>query len=92
MLITIISFLGMLIVVILVHELGHFVTAKAGYSSPEDQQRVDDLILLVRGLAAYAAGDPDVARKYWKQITSPELRFSVDKAVREARQNGLARR
>ena len=69
-----------------------FSKAKTGYIDPADQQRVDDLIALARGLAAYAAGDPEVARNYFKEIRDPDLRFSVDQAAREAARNGLAQR
>lgn len=64
-----------------------FLSAQAAYppDSPEHRQ-LEDFMNLARGLDAYAAGDPDVAHQYWGGIQSKELRFALDKAVRDQAQ------
>lgn len=64
-----------------------FLSAQAAYppDSPEHRQ-LEDFMNLARGLDAYAAGDPDVAHQYWDGIQSKELRFALDKAVRDQAQ------
>ncbi len=69
-----------------------FLSAQVAYrpESPE-HRRLEDYMNLARGLDAYAAGDPDVAQEYWGGIQDKELRFALDKAVRQARYAGLPR-
>ena len=69
-----------------------FQRAKAGYKDEADRQRVEDLITLARGFAAYSAGDLAVAKRYWQDMKSVELRHSVDVAVKtEVERANLAR-
>ena len=56
--------------------------AKAAYAEAADRRRVEDLMSLARGLAAYGEGDLAVARKYWASIRSANLRYAVDVAVK----------
>ena len=60
----------------------HLRKAKAEYPEAADRGRVDDLMSLARGLAAYGEGDLAVARKYWAGIRDANLRYAVDGAVK----------
>lgn len=68
-----------------------FQTARSGCEDSAAKQRLDDLINLSRGLRSYSDGDPQVARKYWSAISDAELRFSVDKALKDVGQPVAAR-
>ena len=68
----------------------HLQAAKSGYSAPVDQRRIEDLISVVRGLAAHAKGDLPVARQYWASIKDSDLRHSLDQVARDIAHNGVA--
>ncbi len=61
----------------------HFVAAESSYEADADMERIVDLIHFTRGLSAYGTGDVEVARKYWRTIRDPDLRYSVDKALQD---------
>jgi len=68
-----------------------FQTARSGCKDATTKRRLDDLINLARGLRAYADADPQVAKKYWAAISDADLRFSVDKSLKDVGQPTAAR-
>lgn len=47
-----------------------------------DDRRLEDLINVARGLAAYARAETNQARQHWDSIVDPQIRFQVDEAIR----------
>jgi tetratricopeptide (TPR) repeat protein len=62
-----------------------FLSAQRAYSADEPgYRRLEDYLSFARGLNAYARADPEVAQRYWQAIEDPQLRYSLDQAVRTA--------
>ncbi len=64
-------------------ELKLLAAQQAYRSTSAEYFQLEDLVNLSRGLGAYADADPDVAQRYWDAIEDPQLRFALDKALRE---------
>lgn len=64
-------------------------TAQAAYRRASlEHQQLEDLIRLARGLDAYAQADPSMARQRWEGIQDPQLRASLERAVRSVSYTG----
>lgn len=61
----------------------YFTQAQKSYPEVLDQQRMVDLISLVRGLQNYQQGNPHVAHRYFQDIQGVELQYAIDKALKE---------
>ena len=66
-----------------------FLTAQAAYRRTSlEYQQLEDLIRLAGGLDAYAQADPSMARQRWDGIQDPQLRSSLERAVRSVSYTG----
>ncbi len=64
-------------------------TAQAAYQRTSlEYQQLEDLIRLARGLDAYAQANPSMARQRWEGIQDPQLRDSLERAVRSVSYTG----
>jgi predicted Zn-dependent protease len=64
-------------------------TAQAAYQrASSEYQQLEDLVRLARGLDAYAQANPSMARQRWEGIQDPELRSSLERAVRSVSYTG----
>jgi len=66
--------------------------ARQHYAAADDRQRAEDLIALVRGLAAYGQASPDQAKEYWTGIRGQALRESIQSLLDQLDGDQVARR
>jgi hypothetical protein len=59
-----------------------FAAAKRSATTVEDEQRAQDYLELVDGLAAYVDGQPAAAWQAWSRITDPAIKDSVTAQVK----------
>lgn len=62
---------------------GHFITAQKAYQAPADATRAQDFVAVTRYFLAYADGNLRLAEGYLREVQSPDLLHSIDKARKE---------